>query len=83
LEIFSNLETENEKIFGWTYENKYTALISKVEPQIKTKPFLENCRNLINLSHAYSVALHGTDMDSKLEYYWIYYFSQHTPLSDL
>ncbi|MDK2801392.1 MAG: hypothetical protein PWQ70_3011 [Clostridiales bacterium] len=41
-------ETENEKIFVWTYEKDYySALISKVEPEIKTKPFWKTVGSLL------------------------------------
>jgi hypothetical protein len=77
-------ETENEKIFVWTYEkDTYSALISKVEPEIKTKPFWKTVGSLINLSQAYAEAFEGIDFESRLEYYWIYYFSEHNPFSDL
>lgn len=77
-------ETENEKIFVWTYEqNKYSALISQVETEIKSKPFWKTVGSLINLSQAYVEAFEGVDFESRLEYYWIYYFSADTPFSDL
>lgn len=77
-------ETENEKIYVWTFEkNTYSALISKVEPEIKVKPFWKTVGSLINLSQAYLEAFEGVDFESRLEYYWIYYFSEETPISDL
>jgi hypothetical protein len=77
-------ETDNEKIFVWTYEiNNYSALISKVEPEIKIKSFWKTMGSLINLSQAYSESFEGIDFDRRLEYYWIYYFSEQSPLSDL
>lgn len=77
-------ETENEKVFLWTFKkNNYTALISKVEPEIKTKPFWKTVGSIINLSQAYVNGFEGIDFDSKLEYYWIYHFSAETPFSEL
>lgn len=39
--------------------------------------------SLINLSQAYIEVFEGINFESKLEYYWIYYFSSDTPFSDL
>jgi len=68
----------------WTYEkDNYSALISQVEPEIKSKPFWKTVGSLINLSQAYAEAFEGVDFESQIEYYWIYYFSADTPFSDL
>lgn len=77
-------ETENEKIYVWTYEkNNYSALISKVDTEIKVKTFWKTVGSLIYLSQVYAEAFEGIDFKRKLEYYWIYDFSEHTQFSDL
>lgn len=79
-------ENKNEKIFLWTYKNSNdsdTLLVSKVEPEIKAKPFWKTVGSLINLSMAYTDSFEDVSFESQLKYYWIYYFSEHTPISDL
>lgn len=77
-------ETENEQINVWTYEkDSYSALISQVNPEIKEKSFWKTVGSIINLSQAYSEAFEGVDFDKRLEYCWIYYFTEHTLFSEL
>ena len=81
---FSQLfRTENEKIYIWTHKkDTNSALISKVEPQIKLIPFWKTVGNLINLSMAFNEAFEYIDFENKLEYYWIYYFKPEKNISD-
>jgi hypothetical protein len=77
-------ETQYEKVYVWTHtRDKYSSLISDIGISVKENAFWKTAGSLINLSLAYYNAFEGVDSDRKLEYKFIYYFSDREPFDNI
>lgn len=75
-------ETENETVYIWTHEkNQNSAIVMDVKKCVKEVYFWKNLCSIIWLAMQYAGAFEGGILsDWKLEYRWIYDFSQNNPL---
>lgn len=65
--------TPSEDIYVWTYKmNTNSALVSVVDPSIKTAPFWKTAGRIIQLSFLFAEAFESSD--DPVDYKWIYYF---------
>lgn len=75
-------ETENETVYIWTHEkNQNSAIVMDVNKCVKEVDFWKSLCSIIWLAMQYARAFEGGLLsDWKLEYRWIYDFSQNNPL---
>ena len=81
-ELNSLFEVENETAYIWTYEeNQNSALVLDVSKNVKETDFWKSLCSVIWLAFQYAYAFEdGSSPDWKLEYRWIYNFSQNNSL---
>lgn len=75
-------EAGNEVVYIWTHEeNQNSAIVIDVNENVKELDFWKNLCSVIWLAMQYASAFEGGMLsDWKLEYRWIYDFSQYNPL---
>lgn len=75
-------EVGNESVYVWTHEkNQNSAIVVDVNKNVKEVVFWKSLCSVIWLAIQYACSFEGGALsDWKLEYRWIYDFSQHNPL---